>query len=242
MIVKHLTSLAEEAWKQNDTAIMSLLAKTHATRMLDLGCGDGAQSEKWSSVINPDIAVGIELVEEVAVSAVSHGLQVVRADLGLQLPFRDGSFDLIIANQVIEHLRDFDVFMSEIHRVLTTNGSVIISTENMSSWHNILALLMGYRPFSQHYPTKRVQGNPFSPHNEEPVEIVMHGTPHTYVLSIKTFISLVRSHGFEIETLRGVGYYLLPVKILMSALAKLDPTHSHLIVVRLRKQEGSSFT
>lgn len=218
MIVKHLTSLAEEAWKQNDTAILSLLAKTQATRMLDLGCGDGTQSTKWSNVVNPDIAVGIELVEAVDASAVSHGLQVVRADLSLQLPFRDGSFDLIIANQVIEHLTDFDVFMSEIRRVLSTNGCVIISTENMSSWHNILALLMGYRPFSQHYPTKRVQGNPFSPHNQEPVEIVTHGTPHTYVLPIRAFVSLIRSHSFKIETLRGVGYYLLPVRILMSVL------------------------
>ncbi len=57
-------------------------------------------------------------------------MRVSKSDLNGPLPFESNHFDLIHANQVIEHLHDVDTFMSEIFRVLAPGGMVIISTEN----------------------------------------------------------------------------------------------------------------
>ena len=42
-----------------------------------------------------------------------------------RLPFADGSFDLVINNQVMEHVEDLDAVLSEIHRVLKPGGALL---------------------------------------------------------------------------------------------------------------------
>ncbi len=46
------------------------------------------------------------------------------------MPFREGSFDLVVAFEVIEHLRDWRGFLLELRRVLTAGGQCVISTPN----------------------------------------------------------------------------------------------------------------
>lgn len=58
------------------------------------------------------------------------------------------SIDVVFSNQVIEHLYETDKFISEIYRILKPGGYAVISTENLSSWHNIFALILGWQPFS----------------------------------------------------------------------------------------------
>src|SRR5207237_1346369 len=71
-----------------------------------------------------------------------------RFRLNADIPIRDESFDAISSNQVIEHLSDTDIFLAESFRVLRPGGHVVVSTENMSSWHNLAALLLGWQAFS----------------------------------------------------------------------------------------------
>ena len=56
----------------------------------------------------------------------------------------------LIFEEVIEHLYNSDLVLSEIYRVLKKgdNGILILSTPNLSSWISRLALFMGYQPFS----------------------------------------------------------------------------------------------
>ena len=54
-----------------------------------------------------------------------------------------GAFDVVHANQVIEHVFDLDRFVSEIKRVLAPGGRAIICTENIASWHSVAALFLG---------------------------------------------------------------------------------------------------
>jgi ubiquinone/menaquinone biosynthesis C-methylase UbiE len=42
------------------------------------------------------------------------------------LPFPDGSFDVVIASHVLEHVRDDDRLLSEMHRILSDKGVAII--------------------------------------------------------------------------------------------------------------------
>jgi SAM-dependent methyltransferase len=74
-------------------------------------------------------------------------------------------FDVIFSNQVIEHLDYPDNFVREAFRVLKTDGYVVVATENMASWHNIFALLLGYQDFSSQGPSREYRmGNPLSPY------------------------------------------------------------------------------
>jgi SAM-dependent methyltransferase len=45
-----------------------------------------------------------------------------------ELPFRNDTFDIVIANNVIEHLRSPDIGVSEIRRVLKPGGLVLFTT------------------------------------------------------------------------------------------------------------------
>jgi SAM-dependent methyltransferase len=54
------------------------------------------------------------------------------------IPFSDHSFDLIIIQDVIEHLDDLTSFLIEIRRVLKHNGVIYLSTPNRDSIFNII--------------------------------------------------------------------------------------------------------
>ena len=54
----------------------------------------------------------------------------------LNLPFKDGSFDLILCINVLEHIKDYKKALNEIKRVLKDNGTVIIVVVNSESFIN----------------------------------------------------------------------------------------------------------
>ncbi|BDC17389.1 methyltransferase domain-containing protein [Acidianus sp. HS-5] len=61
---------------------------------------------------------------------------------------KDSSIDVIIFEEVIEHLYNSDLVMSEIKRLLKKGGIIVLSTPNLASWINRLTLLLGYQSFS----------------------------------------------------------------------------------------------
>lgn len=62
----------------------------------------------------------------------------ISANLEFNLPFRDGSFNAIVANQVVEHIKNFTQLMAEMHRVLMCNGTLIMHVPYFrSSWSAI---------------------------------------------------------------------------------------------------------
>lgn len=67
-------------------------------------------------------------------------------DLEKPLKQKSNSVDLVLALEVIEHLFDTDLFLSEIHRVLKPEGFLILSTPNLASLPNRLRLLFGGYP------------------------------------------------------------------------------------------------
>lgn len=70
----------------------------------------------------------------------SLGLEVVGCDIEKdKLPFPDNSFDIILLNEVFEHLRiDLIFTMQEIHRVLKPGGKLWLSTPNLKSLKGII--------------------------------------------------------------------------------------------------------
>lgn len=51
----------------------------------------------------------------------------------LGYPFQDGYFDLIIASDVIEHVKETDLFLSELKRIMKPDGQLFLTTPNYGS-------------------------------------------------------------------------------------------------------------
>jgi ubiquinone/menaquinone biosynthesis C-methylase UbiE len=58
---------------------------------------------------------------------------------GKKLPYKSGSFDVVLMNAVLEHLRNPDEILSEIYRVLRKNGEVVIITPDPSQCYSIFS-------------------------------------------------------------------------------------------------------
>jgi SAM-dependent methyltransferase len=59
---------------------------------------------------------------------------IIRRMEGDRIPFDDGSFDWVINNQVLEHVPDLDIVVSEIRRVLKPGGSVLSMFPDKGVW------------------------------------------------------------------------------------------------------------
>jgi SAM-dependent methyltransferase len=72
------------------------------------------------------------------------GLDVTRCDVETEaVPFAADSFDVILFNELFEHLRIDPVFtMREVHRVLKPGGQLLLSTPNLRSFRGIRNLVL----------------------------------------------------------------------------------------------------
>jgi SAM-dependent methyltransferase len=136
--------------EENRRQILAALEPRPGARLLDLGTSEGEFTGRVAGRLGAVSVTGVELIEEHAAVARGRGIDVVRADLDEGLPFEDGAFDVLHANQVIEHVRRTDTFLREIRRVLAPDGLACISTNNLSSWHNVLSLALGFQPMPMH--------------------------------------------------------------------------------------------
>jgi SAM-dependent methyltransferase len=194
--------------------------------LLDLGCDDGARTLRFARAARSARVSGVEIVHEQAERAGRVGIEVEVSDLGEPLPFERGTFDTVVANQVIEHLHDTDLFVSEIHRVLRPRGVAVVSTENLASWHNVASLLLGWQPFSltNVSGTRGGLGNPLAVHRGE--RPGLRSWQHVRVFSYRGLKELFGAHGFRELTTAGAGYFPLP-----SWLAKLDARHAAFLTI-----------
>ncbi len=97
-------------------------------RALDLGCGEGAFTEELQRA--GARAVGVEVAQAAVRRARErHGsLEFELVAIDGPLPFADGSFDLVWASEVIEHVADTARWLSELRRVLAPGGRLLLTT------------------------------------------------------------------------------------------------------------------
>lgn len=222
----------ESAYRQNSKNILDIYEKNKDAKFVDLGCDNGKWTMKMAERIGTKDVHGTEILERTAKLAKKNGVNVSIGDLNKRLPYKDGMFDVVHANQVIEHLNNTDMFMDEIYRILKPGGYAVISTENLSSWHNILALVLGFMPFSlTNISTKKAAiGNPFAPHAGKEATIES-SWQHMRIFTIYGLKELSKEVGFTIEKVLASGYYPLG-----NWFSKIVPNHSHFFVLKLRKE------
>jgi SAM-dependent methyltransferase len=183
-----------------------------APRLLDVGCWDGAATIRYAQRYGAK-ALGIEVFAGPAADARARGVEVVSLDLETQaMPWPDASVDVVIANQVLEHLKNIWLPMGEMFRVLRPGGALILSVPNLASLHNRVLLALGLQPTS----------------------IATFG-PHVRGFTRREFERFVAFDGaLAIERSAGVGFLpLMPPWT--RAFSWLWPGGSHTLVIVARK-------
>lgn len=120
------------------TADFNRLPQVPGLRLLDIGCGAGRHSfealRRGCAVVAADLdaavlkdvkAMGAAMVAENQVPSTG-ALECVNASV-LELPFADGSFDIVIASEVMEHIPTDRDALKELERVTRPGGSVVVT-------------------------------------------------------------------------------------------------------------------
>jgi len=92
-------------------------------RILDVGCGTGANLLMLSQFGD---AEGVDLSEDALAFCRERGLEKVKLGAAEKLPYDDGTFDLVTALDVVEHLDDDLAGLREMQRVLRPGGRVLL--------------------------------------------------------------------------------------------------------------------
>jgi methionine biosynthesis protein MetW len=119
------------------------------SRVLDLGCGDGAmldylQRERGCS------GYGIEIADANVLACVKRGVDVIQLNLdeGLSM-FDDASFDVVLQIDTLQHLRNTETMLVETARV----GRIgIVAFPNFAHWPNRLSIVRGRMPVTKRLP------------------------------------------------------------------------------------------
>jgi methionine biosynthesis protein MetW len=223
-IYKIVIKIMERTVLENERLFLSLIRERPQVKLLDIGCGNAEFTLKISQVLMAGASFGIELEPKDACAAEARGVRVVIADANKAFAFRDGSFDAVVANQIIEHLYDTDNFFQELHRVLKKGGEAIISSPNLCSWHNVFFMLFGMQPPGM--PLVGVQAGNFLEGAKA------HG--HIKLFSLRAIKNIVRLYGFKIEKVCSGGYYPL-WGILARYFSRIDKNHAVYFVIKISK-------
>jgi len=134
--------------ERKDLELIGALVPT-GSRVLDLGCGDGALLE-WLQRERGCTGYGVELDDANVLKCVQRGVSVVQLDLeeGLAL-FGDHSFDVVLQLQTLQHLRNTEKMLQETARV----GRIgIVSFPNFAHWPNRISVAQGRMPVTRILP------------------------------------------------------------------------------------------
>lgn len=229
--MSRLERLFRATEEENRRAVLRMLPGGRGGPLLDIGTHEGEFTTRVAERLGAARVAGIELIDEHAAVARRRGFEVVCANVDDGLPFGDAEFDTVHANQVIEHVRRTDDFLRAVHRVLRPGGLALISTNNLSSWHNVGSLALGYQPMPAHVSDELIVGNPLDPRRGWAHE---DGRAHLRLFTGRALTELCAAHGLERVSLRSAGYYPLPPRLGRIA-ARIDGLHGAFLVALLRR-------
>jgi SAM-dependent methyltransferase len=198
-----------------EALLRGVAAERSKPTLLDVGCWDGGFSQRCGEALGAERILGVEVYEGPAAEAERKGLEIARIDLETErFPWPDASVDVVVCNQVLEHLKNVWLPMTEMHRVLRPGGHAVLSVPNLASLHNRVLLAAGRQPTS----------------------IRLFG-PHVRGYSFREFRDFVGLGGaYEVERAITAGFYPLPARW-SKPLSSLWPSAGHTTIVLARKAD-----
>ena len=149
------------------------------SRVLDVGCGDGALLYYLSHVKGVD-GRGIEINRERVAACLAQGLSVIQGDAETDLAdYPDDAFDFVVLSQTLQAVHDPKGMLEELLRI---GKRAVVSITNAGYWRDrIQFALAGRVPF-----------------RDEPSES-WYDTPNIHPCTIRDFVGLARAMGIRIE-------------------------------------------
>jgi SAM-dependent methyltransferase len=156
-----------------------------AANALDLGCGDG----RLGAELRTDrlVAADVSTVALERARARLPGAELVELEPDAPLPFGDSEFDLALLAETIEHVRDVQLLLSELRRVLRPGGRLAITTPAHGRRTGLAILTRGFEP------------------GFDPL------SPHLRFLTRRSLTALLDGLGFEVRSLERRAGTLLAV-------------------------------
>lgn len=134
---------------------------TNMPEILDLGCGQGHITEKMRQALGFGAFTGIDC----SISAIEYAhSQFPEIDFSVgdayKNPYASSFFDVVVCNNLWEHVPDPLVLLSQIRRLLKPNGYLIVSTPSRYQLRNLVRILMGKKVvlMSRHHVTEYTVG------------------------------------------------------------------------------------
>ncbi|MBI3335408.1 MAG: class I SAM-dependent methyltransferase [Candidatus Portnoybacteria bacterium] len=154
----------ENHWwlKSRREAILGMIKHCHRnSRIIEIGCGGGALLSDLRRIGFNNIT-GVDNSAEAINACKGKGLRDVYQLDGAKLDFRDNSFDMVVASDVLEHIEDDTLALKEWHRILSTKGLVIIFVPAFSFlWSKHDELNHHYRRYTRRMLCDRLEKTGF---------------------------------------------------------------------------------
>ncbi|WP_419946210.1 class I SAM-dependent methyltransferase [Candidatus Poriferisodalis sp.] len=109
------------------------------SRILDVGCGPASIAVGLARWAHSGHVTGIEVTDEILATAAATVAEAGAANVTLanesvyELPYDDGSFDVVYAHQVCQHLSDPVAAISEMARAVRPDGRVAVRDSDYST-------------------------------------------------------------------------------------------------------------
>lgn len=149
------------------------------TRILDLGCGDGALLSHLHKTRNVT-GYGLEIDHENIVRCVVKGVQVIQTNLdeGITEFFDENSFDYVVMTQTLQAIQYPEKLLKQMMRI---GKEGIVTFPNMAFWKNRIQLALG-----GHMPITRTLPESW------------HDTPNIHLCTLRDFEELCDKNSIKI--------------------------------------------
>ena len=137
--------------------------------LVDAGCGKGTNLENIILKYPDAKIIGVDNFKpdlDYAKKKFMNKIVFLHCDC-LDMKINSKSVDVVLSNQVIEHITKYEIYLSEIKRILKSNGLFILSTPNFHNPKNTLLKLFFQKPIMRWENNKNLPPNEYRGHVKE---------------------------------------------------------------------------